>query len=236
MLWWAPRVGERVVHFLDHRGRAAEYLRSLFRRRRGLARPGSEAVVAADDVQRGEADVGAFPADVLRNALRGLARHGRSVLAERAAGLGEEHLANLGEAFERVVAAVVRPVAVGPLVVADGVDERVAELVEVGLDHLEVLVAAHARAVLDVAEVVDPLHRGVGVDLGDDVREIGNLRAAVRDISDDGERVAVIGGSRCGCRLGRRDDQRADRRRGQGATMPSPHDGAPCSPATGSTS
>ena len=39
--------------------------------------------------------------------------------------------------------------------------------------------------------MVNPFHIGVGVDLGDDVGEVGDLRVAVRDVADDGERVVA---------------------------------------------
>ena len=79
--------------------------------------------------------------------------------------------------------------AVGPLVVAGRVDERIVERLEVREPGGEVRVVAAARAVLDVAEVHDPADGRVGVDLGDLGREGGDLRVSVRDVSDDGERL-----------------------------------------------
>jgi hypothetical protein len=71
-----------------------------------------------------------------------LGDHVHRMLAQRRARVGEEELTYGAQAFERVVAAIIRSVAVGPFVVADGVYERVAESVEPLLDHVEVLVAA----------------------------------------------------------------------------------------------
>src|SRR5204862_7267166 len=107
--------------------------------------PWGEAVVAADDVDGGEPDIGPVPPDVLRDPELVLGVHRYALLPQGTTRLSEEHLAYLGQPLQRVVRAVVGPVAVGPLVVADGVDQRVLELVEVALDQLEVLVAADAR-------------------------------------------------------------------------------------------
>jgi hypothetical protein len=109
--------------------------------------------------------------------------------AERLAGLREEQLADLREPLRRQVAAVVGSMAVGPLVVAGGVDERVGERLEVGQARLEVAVGAAAGTVLDVAEVDDPADVGIGVDLRDVRGELGDQRRAVRDVPDDGERL-----------------------------------------------
>jgi hypothetical protein len=51
-------------------------------------------------------------------------------------------------------------VAVGPLVVAGRVDERIGEEIEIGADLFEVAGRALARAVLDVAEMDDQLNLG----------------------------------------------------------------------------
>ena len=61
-------------------------------------------------------------------------RGDRDLVAERLAAHVEELRANRHEALERVEAAVVGPVAVGPLVVARRVDERILEAVELRAD------------------------------------------------------------------------------------------------------
>jgi hypothetical protein len=77
--------------------------------------------------------------------------------------------------------------AVGPLVVAGGVDQRVDEPVELGPDPAEVGVGALGRPALDVAEVVDQGVARVGVDLVDDLRELRELVRPVGDVADHGE-------------------------------------------------
>ena len=126
----AAGAGEGVMDLLDGRGGTAQDLGGLLRRGCGVAGPGREAVVTADDVDRGERDAGALPADVLRDALVRLGLDPGGVLAEGRAGVGEEQFTQRAQALEWVVAAVVGPMAVGPFVVADGVDERVVEGVE----------------------------------------------------------------------------------------------------------
>jgi hypothetical protein len=126
------------------------------------------------------------------------------VLAERPAGPVEEERADGVEPLGGGVAAVVGAVAVGPLVVTGGVDQRVLEPVEVGPDLLEVAGVAAGGAVLDVAQVHDQADVGIGVDLGDVVREVVDLRLPVGRVADDGvgQRVVRLGavagaGNRC---------------------------------------
>jgi hypothetical protein len=85
-------------------------------------------------------------------------------------------------------------VAVGPLVVARRVEQRHAEAIELGADHLEVLRAAHRRAVLDVAHVKGEVEARLCVDPVDPTREGGDLGVAVRDVADDseGERGGLV--------------------------------------------
>ena len=118
---------------------------------------------------------------------RGL-RGDRPRSTERDARPVEEDVAQRGEALRRQVAAVVGPVAVGPLVVAGGVDERLLEGVEGRADLCEVRVGALLAARLDVADVDDGVRvRGV-VDGRDVGREGGELRCAVGGVADHGQR------------------------------------------------
>src|SRR6476646_6904914 len=105
--------------------------------------------------------------------------------------VGGEDLTVQGEAAQRRVAAVVRAVAVGPLVVPGGVDEGVLEAVEVGPDHPVVRLAAAGGAVLDVADVEGQVGPG-GVDLLDPAGERRDLVRAVGDVPDHGERVFPV--------------------------------------------
>ena len=100
----------------------------------------------------------------------------------------EEQLTDLVEPFQRVVRTVVGPVAVGPLVVAGCVHQRIDEAVELRADGREVLIAAHRRARLDVADVRHPIDVRVSVDLVDHVREVRQLKRTVRRVADDSER------------------------------------------------
>jgi len=100
-------------------------------------------------------------------------------------------------------------VAVGPLVVARRVDQRVDEAVELGPDGGEVGVATDRRTVLDIAEVIDELDAGIGVDLIDNAREPFDLGGTVGDVADDREAEAGLvgrlgGGSRPGRDAGQR--------------------------------
>jgi hypothetical protein len=90
---------------------------------------GARPLLLPDHVQRGERHLGVDPADVLHQ--RRLEVDGHGMLAERAAGPGEEQGADGGQALQRVERPVVDPVAVGPLVVTRRVDERVLDVGEV---------------------------------------------------------------------------------------------------------
>lgn len=118
--------------------------------------PRCEAVAAADDVHGRDRDVGTFPPHALGNALIGLGEHrGRCwprvvpgsggntsrTLASRSNGLWPP----LSARWQSVHSSF-----------ADGVRELALKFVEVLLDQLELLVAADARAVLDITEVVHP--------------------------------------------------------------------------------
>ena len=100
-----------------------------------------------------------------------------------------EHAADLVQSLQWVVAAVVRAVAVGPLIVAGGIDQRVGEAVEVAPDAGDVGIAALGRAALDVTEVVDQGDGGVRADLVDDAGKGDDLLGAVGVVADDGEGV-----------------------------------------------
>ena len=163
--------------------------------RLGVAQPGPglEPVVAAGHVGGHEGDAGAAVGDVLGEAPVGLGGDRERVLPQRPAGVVEEHLAERAQPLQRVVRTVVGAVAVRPLVVAGGVDQRVLEGVEVAADQAEVVVAAHRRPVLDVADVHHRPDGGVGVDLLDPARERRDLVGAVRHVADDREGVPRLG-------------------------------------------
>ena len=119
--------------------------------------PHLEVVVAAHDMQRGEQHVLVLPAQVfdelgMRRVLRGLALHGQGCLAQRLA-RWEEHAAQSRQPLQGIEGPVVGAVAVGPLVVARGEDQRSlkqSEVLELGL---ELFVRATGRARLEVADV-----------------------------------------------------------------------------------
>ena len=121
-----------------------------------------------------------------------LDRHGRPAQTLRPY---EEHGAELAEPLERVEFAGRIAVAVGPLVVARRVDQRLLEGAEVVLDLLEVLVAAGRTAALDVADV-DREGRPRLVDLGDEPLEAGVVgRHVVGHVAqgDESERLSGSG-------------------------------------------
>ena len=94
--------------------------------------PRLQAVVAADDVDhRRSRRPARRSCDVLREAGGRLRGDLRRVLPQRGSRAVEEHRPVVRQPLERVVGAVVGAVAVGPLVVARGVDQRVDEPVEV---------------------------------------------------------------------------------------------------------
>jgi hypothetical protein len=102
-------------------------------------------------------------------------------------------------------------VAVRPLVVARGVEERVLERTEEVAQAHEALVVAGAAPVLDVAEVDDAPHLGILVHVGHEPREGGLLLVAVRRVADDRERPLRRRGERGrGERDGRQDAGQQD--------------------------
>ena len=116
-----------------------------------------EVVVAAHDMQGGKQHALVLPAQVfdelrIGRFLCGLALHGQRQLAQRLTG-GEEHGAQHGEPFHRVVRAVVGAVAVGPFVVTRGVDQCRRKQTEVLQLGLELFVAATGRARFEVADM-----------------------------------------------------------------------------------
>jgi hypothetical protein len=129
-------------------------------------------------MDRGELHRPLPPRDVL-HVRRVLGPEPPWVLAQRPPRPVEEHLAEGVEPLGGRVAAVAGTMAVGPLIVARGVDQRILELVEAGPDLLEVGGVAERGAVLDVAEVDDQADVGIGIDLGDVVREVVDLRLPV---------------------------------------------------------
>jgi hypothetical protein len=154
-----------------------------------------------------------------------LRRDGFGVPTEGAARVGKERRADVAKTLERVVAAVLGPVAVRPLVVARRVDERIVEAGEQAGDARVVGVGAAALAVLDVAEVdrdahlrrrVDPAHpAGEGLELG----------RAVGDVADHRERERLGRAGRLRPRLrhasehGGEDDDRDDKRASHRASL-----------------
>ena len=102
-------------------------------------------------------------------------------------GIREEQLADLGQPLEGVVAAVVGAVAVGPLVVADGVDQRIGEPGELPGDVLEDVVGAEIAARLDVADVHHEPDLGIGVDRIHERRQLRAGHVAVGHVTDDGD-------------------------------------------------
>ena len=75
-------------------------------------------------------------------------------------------------------------------------DEGICEPFEVFVDEFEVFGRALAAAVLDVAEVKDETHLRIGIDLGDVVGEVGDLRRPVGGVTDNrvGHRLGGIEG------------------------------------------
>ena len=144
-------------------------------------------VVGADDVDGAEHHARVVPADVLGERV-GLVVDPLRVLAERLAVPREEQPADRAQPLRREKAAVVGAVAVGPLVVARCVDERVFERLEVGEPRPEVGAVTARGAVLDVAEMHDPADVRVRVDLRDVRRELGDLGVAIRDVADHRDR------------------------------------------------
>src|SRR5688572_18280643 len=121
-------------------------------------------------MQRQEEDAAAAPAQVLGK-LRLLLE--RELAATQTFLAGEEHLAQPGQALLRYVPAGLRVVAIGPVVVAWGVDERMArgvELLPAALEHL--VVARHAGARLEVAK----MHHEVDLRLVDRSHQARKLR------------------------------------------------------------
>ena len=160
-----------------------------------LFEPGQPVVVGAGHIDRAELDVGLRPGHVL-GVPAPLGADATGVLAEGPARGGKEDPADLVEPGGAGVAvqhragrpegAVVGPMAIGPLVVAGGVDERIGEAVEVGPDLFEVGGRALRGAVLDVAEVHRQADLRVGVDLRHVVGEVFELRRSVRRVADHG--------------------------------------------------
>ena len=142
----------RVEGFVDPRDGGIDpslRLRELRRRWRAQTGPRSEAVVRADHVGRSEDALRLHPEHVL-----GVARLRDHLLLsspECLPGLGEEDLPQLRQPLERVVGAVRRPVAVGPLVVSGREHERILERGEESGDRREVAVVTAGAATLDVA-------------------------------------------------------------------------------------
>jgi hypothetical protein len=142
-------------------------------------------------VERGEGDAGLDPADVHDH--RRLVADALGVAAERRAWLSEEDRAEGVEAFERVEGAVVGAVAVGPLVVARRVDDRVFEALERLRDRREALVGARRAAVFYVADVGGDPDFGIVVDGVDELTESGFLVGALGNVADDRDREALSG-------------------------------------------
>ena len=121
-----------------------------------------------DSIQRTFSDQGRLGVDRHRAA------------SERLFRLVEEQLAHRGQPLQRIVHAVVGPVAIGPFIVARRVDQRVLEGVEGRAHGGEACVGAFGAAVLDVADVDREPDLRVRVDGADQVAEAGFLRCAVR--------------------------------------------------------
>ena len=163
----------------------------LRRRLAGVGRgtvpePGRHAVVRADDVEHGELGAGRLPAHILGIVVLGL---DPGLLAEREAGVREEQLPDLGEPLERIVPAVVGAVAIGPLVVARGVDQRIGEGRKLDGDVLEIGVAAQRAAGLDIADMDDPADVRIRIERGDQRRQrrpAVELGIGVGHVADDG--------------------------------------------------
>lgn len=136
--------GERLADELDGGVHAGPLLRDLLGRGRGQAQPapGCEVVVAPDDVQGRDGQPLAAEGHVLRDPDRGLRLDVHRVGTQRPPGLREEGGPDRREPLERVVATRGRTVAVGPLVVAGGVDEGPGEPVKLALDEGVVVVGA----------------------------------------------------------------------------------------------
>jgi hypothetical protein len=113
--------------------------------------------------------------------------------AERASRLGVEQLAEPLEPLGRQVRPVVDPVAVRPVVVPGGEDERVLEPV-VERDQVgEAGVVAGLRPALDVTGVQHEAHLRVGVDVVAQGREGEALGVAVGRVAEQGERRRARG-------------------------------------------
>jgi hypothetical protein len=173
-------------------GRASRDLVQLSGRGFGEAetRPRLQRVVGPLDVEHREGHALDAERDVLGHGRVG--NGDRHVRTERRAGVREEHRTQGIEPLQRVVGTVVRAVAVHPLVVAGGVDERSREAIELRLDRGEVLVGALGGARLDVADVRDESEVLVLVQFGHHCRESRELCRAVRHVPDHGEAEGLL--------------------------------------------
>ena len=191
----ARGLAERLVEPGQIGGEPAGELRSPRRALRcGLTplKPRVATVVAADDVQRRDDGAAVGPHHVLGeppiSPLAGLRSDRHRLAPERHAGPREEHAPQRCEPLGGLVAAGGGPVAVGPLVVARGVDDRVAEPPEEPPDLPVVPLAARIAADLDVAQVQDDVDVADAVDRVDEDRKRLDLMHAVRHVADHRER------------------------------------------------
>lgn len=133
--------------------------------------------VERDEEHRAEPEAGVF------RIFSGLALDWDFFLAERQA-VGPEQAAQLGETFERIVAAVRDPVAIRPFVVAGRKYEGGARGVEYLPAILEETVVAALATGLDVADVGDECDLGIG-DGVEHFRQFGPLALGIGRIAND---------------------------------------------------
>src|SRR5437763_8189092 len=177
------RVLEALAHPREIGARALGEFGIPFRR-------ATEAVVAADDVQREKGDAAEIPAHVLAIlvessfAICALARERKGALAETLLAV-EEQAAQLGEPLQRIAAgnALLR-VAVGPFVVAGRVDQRIGGTAELPEPPRPQLVSAGAGARRsEIADMHDESERGA-VELVEHIRHSRLLGGRVGEITD----------------------------------------------------
>lgn len=151
-------------------------------------------IVRADDVERGEEDAFVHHARVFGVAAFRLMGQGDRLAPEAARGGGEIGVADIGEAFERVICARFLAVAVGPLVIAGGVEGGGGKAVEIGALGVQLFVRAFAAARFGVADMDHEVGGGV-VNRADQrlVERVDLLRLAIGRIAegDEGEGVGM---------------------------------------------
>ncbi len=131
-----------------------------------------------------------------------------------------EHRAQEREPFERIVAAVIGAMAIGPLVVAGDVDHRTPELIEQVEPVGEHLVGAERAAVLDVAVVGDKRKPPVGIDVGNDIGELRIPFRSVRHVANQREREGAVTSAQHGFKMRRENDcERQQQRRADHCRM-----------------